>query len=205
MPSRHIIKEMAADSYYHVYNRGVNKLPVFNDRQDYLFFLSLLKRHLSRQPQSDKQGREYKHLANDISLLSFCLMPNHFHLFVFNKQHQGLELLMRSLATSYSIYFNKRHHRVGPLFQGRYKASRIDDDAYLAHISRYIHRNPKEYAEYNYSSYRALVNNWDVSWLDKELFWGSFDGNVAEYITFTADYEDLKSSMSIIKHQLANR
>lgn len=204
MPSKNVIRDLGADCFYHVYNRGVDKQLTFRDEQDYVMFLGILKRHLSNQPQHDSFGREYKDLSGYISLLSYCLMPNHFHLMVYNKEMEGLEHLMRSLATSYSLYFNKKHKRVGHLFQGRFKASRIDADDYLVHISRYIHRNPRDYKNYKYSSYIPLTKGWDVEWLDDKKFWETFDGTIKDYEAFVADYRDVKKTYKIIDAYLAD-
>ncbi len=204
MPSRNILKEFGEGCYYHIYNRGVNKQLIFNEEQDYIVLLNIFKRHLSAEPQVDKLGRYFKHLKNDASLLAYCLMPNHFHLFVLNKTQRGIEELMRSIATSYSIYYNKKYERVGPLFQGRYKASLIESEQYFGHISRYIHRNPKDYRNYKFSSYTALMNNWNTEWLDKKEFWNTFDGTPKEYEEFVADYEDYKETLDDLRIELAD-
>lgn len=204
MPSRNSLKEFAGDAYYHLYNRGVNKQIIFTEDQDFVVFLSLLKRHLDKEPHFDKQQREYPHLPKQISLLSYCLMPNHFHLLIHNKESHGIELLMRSVATAYVSYFNRKYKRVGPLFQGRYKASMIDSDTYLQHISRYIHLNPREYEKYKYSSYKAIVENWNVGWLATEELMNTFEGTRKDYAEFVADYEDHKAMLDEIKHDLAD-
>ena len=80
MPAKNIVKNYASDSYYHVYNRGVNKSEIFNDNEDYEVFIGLLKRYLSNQPQKNGNRQGYKKLTEDVALLSYCLMPNHFHL-----------------------------------------------------------------------------------------------------------------------------
>lgn len=204
MPSRNSLKEFAGNAYYHLYNRGNNKQVIFQDEKDYAKFLSLLKRHLDLEPHFDKQKREYPHLRNQISLLSYCLMPNHFHLLVLNKEQRGIELLMRSVSTSYVAYYNKKYQRVGPLFQGRYKASIIDTEPYVQHISRYIHRNPPDYHEYKFSSLKALLEDWEMNWLDKMEFWNIFEGTPKEYLEFVDDYEDYKDTLDEIEFDLAH-
>jgi putative transposase len=67
--------------------------------------------------------------------------------------------MMKSLGTSYTMYFNKKYEREGHLFQGRYKAVRINNDSYLFHITRYVHLNPINFSEYKYSSYQAYLGN----------------------------------------------
>jgi len=70
------------------------------------------------------------------------LMPNHFHLLVKETSKNGITEFMRRLTTAYSMYFNKRHERVGPLFQGTFKAEHLDTDEYLKYMFAYIHLNP---------------------------------------------------------------
>lgn len=204
MPSRNTYKLYGEGQYYHVYNRGVNKENIFLDKQDYVYFLSLFKRHLSKEARKDRIGRQYLHLVNSVKLLSYCLMPNHFHLLLLNVEKDGVEKLMRSIATSYSMYFNRRHSHVGHLFQGVFKASSIESESYLQHISRYIHLNPKDYKNYPYSSYKAIVNGWDVEWLDSNALMDTFEGGRSDYADFVADYEGYKAMLDEIKHDLAN-
>ena len=85
-------------------------------------------------------------------------MPNHIHLLVYQHQPQAMAQFMRSVLTSYSRYFNKRYKRSGSLFESRYKASLISDDAYLEHISRYIHLNPGNGGRMNTRVCRIICN-----------------------------------------------
>jgi putative transposase len=69
-------------------------------------------------------------------------MPNHFHILVKEIKEGGVTKFMGKLTTGYSMYFNKTHKRVGPLFQGRFKAEHVDRDEYLKYLYAYIHLNP---------------------------------------------------------------
>lgn len=204
MPARNSIKEYASEHYYHIYNRGMSKQEIFHEDDDYRYFLYLLKRHLSPQPVTDKYGREYVHLAKSIHLVSYCLMPNHFHLLIYNDEQDGMELLMRSVITTYSMYYNKKYDHSGRLFQGTYKASLIESERYIQHISRYIHRNPRDYKTYQYSSYQPLIRKWDMPWLTTMLFDDIFEGTVQEYEKFVSDSEDYKSTLEEIGFDLAD-
>ncbi len=115
MPNRNIVKIYSPDSYYHIYNRGVNGRTIFKESGDYAVFLNLLKRSLDDQPAKDKQGREYPWLHRDIELLAFCLMPNHYHLLVYQKDDKNAitKLLIRGVCTTYTVYFNKKYRRAG--------------------------------------------------------------------------------------------
>lgn len=204
MPSKNTIKIYAGDSYYHIYNRGANQDVVFHDKRDYSVFLSLFKRYLSPTEMVDDKGRPYKNMSSDISLISYCLMPNHFHLLCLNKNPEGIQYLMRSICTAYSMYYNRRYNHSGHVFQGIYKATLIDSDRYLQHISRYIHRNPVDYLNYEYSSYLPIVNNWEIPWLNLENFWLTFEGNTIDYESFVADYENYTDTLDEMIHTLAD-
>ena len=190
MPSRNRIKEYAQESYYHIYNRGVNKKIIFNNNTDYAVFLNILKRHLGNQEQKDLSGRPYYQFGADLELLAFCLMPNHFHLFLYQGQdNRAIESFMRKTITAYAMYYNHTHGRIGPLFQDRYKASLIDNDAYLHHISRYIHRNPLQYNTYEWSSLPYYYGTRQADWVKPDKILQLF-----ESIT---DYKKCVDEMSI--------
>lgn len=203
MPSKNIVRQFDTDSYYHIYNRGVEKRKVFLDSQDYTVFLSLLKRHLDNEPHRDKSGRVYKQYK-DVELLAFCLMPNHFHLLVYQGEDtQAYGRLLHSVSTAYTMYFNRRHKRVGYLFQGKFKAVKIDKEDYLQHISRYIHMNPKDYTKYEWSSLPYYLENRQTGWLQPQRIMGLFGDSSKEYKEFMADYEGQKIILEEIKSQLA--
>lgn len=169
MPSKNAIKTYVADGYYHVYNRGVNKRTIFKNEQDYAVFLSYLKTYLLPKdleklnavlsnPESSAKEKDNAlsllHLNNfhdRIGLLAYCLMPNHYHFLLHQAMEKDIESFMKSCMTRYTMYFNKKHGRVGPLFQGQYKAVLVDTDEQLLYLSRYIHRNPLSLSDHERS------------------------------------------------------
>ena len=187
MPGRNIYKDYFCDSFYHAYNRGVNKEPLFYDDRDYSVFLNLLKRYLS--PISDKKGNGVKYLclSGRVELLSFCLMPNHFHLFIYQHDAAAMRLLLTHVSIAYSMYFNKRYKRIGPIFQQRYRAIRITDDSHLLHISRYIHLNPSNYKLWKWSSLPYYLNSLRSEWVRPDRILGMFNG---DYRQFVEEYQD---------------
>lgn len=203
MPGRNIIKTFVTESYYHVYNRGVAKQPVFLDEQDYRVFLSLLKRYLSNQPAISAARFAYPWYQPRLDLLAFCLMPNHIHLLAYQRDEKALTDFMRSLMTSYSMYFNRRYKRVGPVFQSRYKASRITEDAYLDHISRYIHLNPHDWEDYPFSSLKYYAHKAEAQWVKPHAILDLFP-DYAQYLEFLRDYEGYKQMLDEIKWELAD-
>ncbi len=219
MPSQNTVKIYVPDGYYHSYNRGVEKRRIFLDDQDYRVFLSFIKAYLSPQatntslehPLAELTGsrpvriRPLRSFAEDVSLLCYCLMPNHFHLLLYQKEADGMARFFQALCTSYSMYFNKRYHRIGTLFQGPYKAAYVDGDSYLLHLSRYIHLNPGELRltgprpvtarEYPYSSYPYYLHLKQAAWLHPDYILDYFRSarrkdyrDFLSYESFVEDY-----------------
>ena len=140
MPRRET--ELCTGEYYHVYNRGNNRQPVFLERENYLFFLRQWRRYLG--PVSD--------------VVAYCLMPTHYHVLVLVRADDfshGMQLF----GISYTKAINRRYGRVGALFQGAFQAKHIERNEYLLHLSRYIHLNPllsglvQRPEEWQFSSY----------------------------------------------------
>ncbi len=191
MPQKNSRKEYGAGGYYHIYNRGVEKRDIFLDEQDYKVFLGYMKFYLEPpdlqgQALKDPEGkvispsREPKNYSSQIELLSYCLMPNHFHLLIKQSTNRGIAEFMQSLVLKYVLYFNKKYKRVGGLFQGRYKTVLIETEEQFVYVSKYIHRNPIDLltspsrpglegvegiCEYKYSSCGNYVGLFSQNWV----------------------------------------
>ncbi len=141
--------EFGPDEYYHVYNRGTEKRNVFMRENDYRRFLALL--YLTNQIEATElklQGRTLEEISEPrngerlVDIAAYCLMPNHFHLLVREVADGGISKFMQKLTTGYTMYFNKQNKRSGALFQGKFKATHVDNDRYLRYLISYIHLNP---------------------------------------------------------------
>lgn len=185
MPSRNILKNYVPDTYYHLYTRGVNKRVIFKGDQDYSMFLRYLKLYLLPveilKKLSASEIRINKFIRNNVSsqveLVAFALMPNHFHLLVRLKEVKGVENLMRRMLTGYSMYFNQKYKRIGPLFQSRYKAATVLSDEYLIYLTRYIHRNPLKLGRsdpYEYTSFPYYIKTRRASWIHPDAILENF-------------------------------
>lgn len=171
--------------YYHVYSRGSEKRVIFLDRADKERFLTRVK--------------EYKD-KHQISILCYCLMPNHYHLLVQQTTEESLTTFISRLNLAYAMYFNKRYERVGPLFQGRFKAKNIENDEYLVHLSRYIHLNPLEIVGsidvefYHWSSLQYYVGRRKDGLIDTNLIIAYFGGKNGreKYLKFIKDEGEAK-------------
>lgn len=161
--------------YYHIYNRGVEKRIIFQDNEDYKTFMEILIWYLvpdeRKYPKKIFSRMPKVKVSNSISLLCYCLIPNHFHLLIEQKRDNGIVALMQALGTTYSMYFNRKNKRVGSLFQGRFKAKIVETDKYLLWLSKYIHLNPEEIyrgslENYQYSSYRFYLHGRPKSFIN---------------------------------------
>lgn len=155
-------------AFYHVIQRGNERKDIFKSVQDRKQFLEYIKIVAKRY---------------NIQVHTFCLMNNHFHLILETKE-ANLTKAMHALNTSYTVYFNTKRRRSGHLFQGRYKAILVEADAYLHHLSRYIHLNPVRVkmvqypGDYAWSSYRFFVS--DIKppeWLCTDFILSIFDNH----------------------------
>lgn len=165
-------KNLAEGAFVHVYNRGNNREKIFHDKDDYRAFAfrvglalgidqeTLQKESLLSFPHSRIRINAG---ANLFRLHSFCLMPNHFHLLLEQCGETEIAKIISQICTSYAMYVNKKHKRVGHVFQERYKAVIIESDTQLLWTSSYIHMNPvkanmvKNPDEYTWSSYRDFT------------------------------------------------
>lgn len=173
--------------YYHVTCRGNERRAIFRDDRDRALFLEKLRGSLANY---------------DVELHAYVLMDNHFHLLLATPKG-NLSEFMRHFNISYTAAFNRRHRRVGHLYQGRYKAILVDQDNYLLELSRYVHLNPiriksrqrgsaaerTRYLErYVWSSlpgYLKAANK--QAWVQYELVLGQMGGSRRRYEAFIVD------------------
>ncbi len=138
--------------YYHVFNRGVDKRTIFaNKNQQDFFFHKLSDLNttdssiLARNIRNSKYGSPSMDAEKLVSIVAYCLLPNHFHLLLKQNVEQGISQFMQRLGTSYTRYFNQQEKRSGSLFQGKFKAKHLDGDFALPTLSAYVNLNYKHH------------------------------------------------------------
>lgn len=153
---------------YHVTARGNAQQPIFLDKTDRQHFLHLLGREILQQ-----HWRCYV----------YCLMDNHYHLVV-ETPEPNLSRGLRRLHGTYTRWFNRRHHRVGHVLQGRFKGLLVEKESYLQELCRYVVLNPvraglvSDATTWVWSSYRATVGNQVApEWLDRQAVLALFDSD----------------------------
>jgi REP element-mobilizing transposase RayT len=134
---------LVAGGIYHVVSRGNRKQPIFLSDGDRELFLEIVRRVVR---------------THEWSVHSYCLMPNHYH-FLLETPHPDLSGGMQEINGTYGTWFNRLHGFVGHVFQGRFKASLVEGDGHLLHLTRYIALNPV----------RAQLCSYPSDWR-----WGSF-------------------------------
>lgn len=202
MPTKHVVKQYRAPAFYHVYNRASGERKLFGDGEDREYFLTLIQEHMSSCESAEK-GREYP--KYDVEIVSYCLMGTHFHLLLYQEMdEQAMQGYMKSVSTRYSMYYNKKYRSKGHVFQSQYRASWIYNEAYLAHITRYIHLNPQKYETYRWSSYRDYVGSGDNDWVRNDL---AGEMRPEQYRQFVAEYADknIRKVASELVGLLSNR
>lgn len=201
MPRKNVIKTYAPDSFYHVYNRGVDKMVIFKTKTDYLYFTSLLLYYLcpddnlavASLPTRRGIRQESSNLSSDVALVSYCLMPNHFHLLIKQKSAESMTRLMKRVSNSYASYFNLRYSRTGHLFESNSKAVLIETDEQLIHTSRYIHLNPLTLGvnplKYQFSNFSSIVYDIPTPFTKTDLLLEYFDASSQKYHDFVSARE----------------
>lgn len=207
------------DGIYHVFNRGIERRPVFTSEKEYQRAVDLLQYYRYLKPPvrfSYSKNKLYSERINDqkllalsekaVDIIAYCLMPNHFHFLLRQKSSDGISKFLSNFTNAYVKYFNIKHGRTGPLFEGPFKAVYIESDEQLIHVSRYIHLNPvassviaeQSVDQYNWSSYMVYINQ-DVSYIDTKTVL-SFFKNRDEYKKFILDQVDQSKKLDVLKH-----
>lgn len=199
---------ISPDEAYHVFNRGINKQQIFLENSDYVRMLFLIL-FLQSNEVFYNIGRNVKNFIKNgnfdvpeniiaeilknrtVELISFSLMPNHFHLFVLELEEGGVSRYLQRIEIAYTKYFNTKYRRSGYLFQGPFQSVHTDTNEQVLYLSAYIHLNPKEIKQwknkehfYPWSSYQDLIkeNRWGKL-LKHDIISGQFS-NPEEYKDF---------------------
>jgi len=152
-------RQPSGTGIYHVMMRGINHQTIFEDEEDNYQFINTLDRMRVRY---DDEGNL---CGSNCTYYAYCLMGNHFHLLIREREESVGETIKR-IASSYVYYYNRKYGRDGHLFKERFKSEPVNDIAYFTVLLRYIHQNPvkagivERVKDYEYSS------------------WGEFDGSV---------------------------
>jgi len=154
MPRR--ARKLSDTKIYHIVFRGINKQDIFFDDEDRKKLLLRLK-HLKKELNFERYA--------------YCLMSNHVHILIKEKNWGDISLILKRLLISYAIYFNTKYQRIGKLINDRYLSIPVKNDYYILNLVRYIHQNPVKIGltlNYTWSSFNGYLNYTD-NLLDPEF------------------------------------
>ncbi len=197
-------KDFTKNEIYHIYNRGVGRMDIFLDQEDYIIFLTRLKENLF--PELNKKDHLPKYLyrrkslpPDSFHLLSYCLMPNHFHILIKQNTDLPITKLVLKICTGYSKYFNKKYTRVGSIFQDKFKSVLIENNEQLLWTSFYIHTNPikaeivTDLNKYQWSSYPDYAGLRNGILCKKDLILNQFKSKES----YLQEFKNKKTSQEI--------
>lgn len=152
--------EFQPGRFYHIYNRGAHRVSIFRNPANYYFVLGKMRRYVKEL---------------ELTLIVYCLMPNHYHYLIRQDGDQRAGLLPQRVFNSYSKAYNKRYGHSGTLFEDNYKIIPVLEETYLLHLCRYIHANPVKHGlvarveDWPYSNYLEWVGQRHGTLVDRDF------------------------------------
>jgi len=221
MPSRY--NPFFEGKIYHIFNKTVDKLRPFVESHLNELFIEILCYYRSVNIRT--KFSRYRQLANKarlkinqnislsdnfrVTVMAYCLMPNHFHLLIRQNYQNGISRYMADVINSFTRYLNIRNSRKGPLFLTQFKAVEVTTDEHLKHISRYIHLNPysshivkskNDLIHYSFSSFRSYISEKPDVLIqnDKVMELFNFEKErCKKFVLMNADYQE---QLEYLKH-----
>lgn len=189
----------APGEIFHCYNRGVDKRTIFEDQQDYIYFLKMLRYFNTSKVVGKLRLLEHKEPVDPpLTILAYCILPNHYHIVVrCNDVEGGLSKYMQRIGGGYTMYFNQKYDRSGSLFQGKFKAKLIDSDNYLKNILAYVTYNNIVHDITDKSLYRASLNTNDD--LVRGLASNSGEQNMQEVVGIIKEMRSSRQDLELEK------
>lgn len=142
-------------SFYHVFNRGIDKRDIFRDKNDYVRYLTLMYLFNTEEDVGSidvlvRSGVKFTKLLDVkrgpdlVQIVQYCLMPNHFHFLIWADDQRDIGKFLQRVNTGYAMHFNLKYDKSGSVWQGKPKKKRVGTDAYLRTLFAYIACNPLE-------------------------------------------------------------
>lgn len=221
MPSPYLVRNFKPNTYHHIINRGCFKQKIFRKQQDYNTFIDILQYYLryptlsplSRLSKLKIKKNKKKAKLKPYTLNAYCLMPNHFHLLLFQKESSPtLSDLLKKVSVTYAMYFQQQYQHSGALFQGRFRSIKVSDNNQLLYLTKYIHLNPQKSVGsvptvFPYSSLRdyLLLNKKPKDWLDSktilEKFYPNSKNPQKDYHSFLTNTKDESKLEKLLKNK----
>ena len=208
MPRRFLF--FATDNFYHIFNRSNYRRPILTKKKDLEIFLSIMTYYLQVSPPikfSYYRINPNKYTLDNtrlVTILSYCLMPTHFHLTLRQEKERGIQIYMQRVLNSFSHYYRRKNQESGPLFESSFKGVHIETDEQLIHLSRYHHLNPvtsymvDDPKDYIYSSYNDYLKG-KSQIVDPSYVLSNFSSS-KQYAKFVLDQKEYQRELERIKH-----
>ena len=177
-------RKRSSTGIYHIMLRGINKESIFESDDEKKRFIAIIIEQKEQQR---------------IKIYGYCMMDNHVHLII-QEETDDISTLVKRISSSYVYWYNKKHERVGPLFQERFKSECVENDGYFISVLRYIHQNPvkagivKTVDKYKWSSYDNYIK--EIDHIDYKyglsFFSQNTSGSKSEFIKYMAEENKTK-------------
>jgi len=213
---------LAEDCYYHIYNKSIASFKIFLNNNEYLRMFNLIRyyqMHAAHPSYSQFYtscgGSNRAHesgiadlresLPKIVDIVAYCLMPTHVHFILRQLTENGISTFMRLVSNSYSKYFNIKHKRKGPLWQGRFQNKLVGSDEQMYHLTRYIHLNPvtagtaRKPQDWKYSSYLEYISGKNTAPVVCD-YSPIVDIRKDSYKMFVEDQIEYQKELSLIKN-----
>lgn len=212
---------LTTNEIYHVFNRTIGKEIIFQSNRHIYKFLEIINYYRFKQSFSlskyltlDNRVKEEiidmrKNKSPLVEVLSYSLMPNHFHFLLKQIQDKGISHFISNIQNSFAKYYNLKFTRVGGLFQSSFKSKRIKSFEELIHVSRYIHLNPVTSYLIDFSqlkndprtSLHCYLQKKTNSFVSTNLILSHFK-NINRYLSFIENQIDYQQKLKKIKDLL---
>lgn len=193
--------KLVTGEFYHIYNRGNNKRPIFLSHFDLFRFLQSMREFNTKEPigsiylkslkENEFRSSTPQSKERVVDFVCYCLNQNHFHILAQQLEENGIMKFMHRLSTGYTNFFNGKNKFSGALFQGRYKAIHVDSNEYLRHLSVYINLNHKAH-QLRSSTPQLYKSSWgeyigdEKGFCNKHIITSQFK-SVKNYIDFAQE------------------
>lgn len=215
-------EELVVDEVYHIFNKSIADFKIFNSDIEFIRMKDMLVYYqVANLPQKfslfmkleRNKGKDFKDcfsLALQqkeklVQIIAYCLMPTHLHLVLKQLKENGISVFIGNILNSYARYFNTKHKRKGPLWEGKFKNVLVKTNEQFLHLTRYIHLNPvsaflvDDPHDWKFSSYREYINL--VKTKEKICdFSNYFNLDASSYEQFVNERIDYQRELERIKH-----
>ncbi len=214
---RHV--KLINEKTYHICTKSIAGYKIFNNDQEFQRMFALIRyyqlqsiplrfSHFIETVGVEGFHQRFDAIANsyekNIRIIAYCLMPTHIHFVIEQIIEDGISRFMANILNSYAKYFNLRHKRRGPLWEGRFKSIFVETDEQLLHLTRYLHLNPvtaglvRKPEQWTYSSYFEYVRMTDKKMICD--YQHLIDIHRIDYKKFVEDQINYQRELAFIKH-----